>query len=49
MVDITIKVLKQLIENIPDDYTIKHEDAIDKYIKTAKIEMDVENGCVIFK
>ena len=45
---LTIQLLKQLIENIPDDYTIEHGDVM-KTVKTEKIEVDVENKKVIFK
>lgn len=49
MAILTIRVLKKLIVNVPDDYIINHEDRIGKYRKTEKIEIDVGNGCVIFK
>ncbi len=46
---LTIRVLKKLIDNVPDDYTINHEDRIGKYTKTEKIEIDMKNECIIFK
>lgn len=49
MAILTIKVLKNLIESIPDDYTVEYDKEVTIAPITDRIEIDVSGKRLIFK
>ena len=49
MAILTIKVLKNLIESIPDDYTVEYDKEVTIAPITDRIEIDVSGKRIIFK
>lgn len=49
MAILTIEVLKKLIENIPDDYTVEYDKETTIAPITDKVEIDVSGKRLIFK
>ena len=49
MAILTIGVLKKLIENMPDDYTVEYDNEVRIAPIEDKIEIDVSGKRVIFK
>lgn len=49
MAILTVEFLKDLIENVPEEYIVCHEAAICNIIKTEKVEIDTEEERIVFK
>lgn len=49
MAILTIEVLKNLIENIPDDYTVEYNKEVTIAPITDRIEIDISGKRLIFK
>lgn len=49
MTTITIEVLKKIIENIPEDYTVEFSDKENNYQIADKVEIDVGLKKLILK
>lgn len=49
MAILTIELLKQLIENVPNNYTLCYKNGTGGEFKAEKIEIDVENECIVLK
>lgn len=49
MTILTIDVLKSLIENIPDDYTVEYNKEVTIAPITDRIEIDISGKRLIFK
>ena len=49
MAILTIEVLKKLIENVPDDYTVEYDKEVTIAPITDRVEIEISGERIIFK
>ena len=49
MTTLTIDVLKKIIENMPEDYTVEYDKEVTIAPISDKVEIDISNKRLIFK